>query len=189
MGYPSFNSGDVLNASDMNAVGLWKIKTATLSGTATNITSCFTEDYIRYIIHLDDVSISAAGDIYWQWLSGTTPLTVAAYMWAMTGLTVGGVASPSAAAGQTLGYTGISITAGVAGQDVCNAVMTIYGPTNNDTNRQPMFTTATLFPGDWASRTGMSQYNGGVADRDGIRFLTNSAATMTGTCTVYGYRN
>lgn len=52
MTYPSFNSGDVLNASDMNAVGMWLVKTQVI-GTAVSsvtVTSAFTTDYDQYMI-------------------------------------------------------------------------------------------------------------------------------------------
>ena len=51
MGFPSFASGDILTATDMNAVGLWKVTTATAtSGGTLNINSCFTSTYARYRI-------------------------------------------------------------------------------------------------------------------------------------------
>ena len=52
MSYPVFASGDVLNASDMNGVGLWLVKTQVI-GTAVSsvtVTSAFTTDYDQYMI-------------------------------------------------------------------------------------------------------------------------------------------
>ena len=49
MGYPTFVSGDVLNASDMNAVALWKVTSASFSAVGTvNVNSCFTSSYTNY---------------------------------------------------------------------------------------------------------------------------------------------
>ena len=52
MAYPSFNSGDVLNASDMNAVGMWLLETKTLTASAGPIqfNNAFTTDYNSYIL-------------------------------------------------------------------------------------------------------------------------------------------
>lgn len=52
MTYPSFASGDVLTAADMNAVGLWLVKTQTV-GTAVssvNVTGAFSSSYYNYRI-------------------------------------------------------------------------------------------------------------------------------------------
>lgn len=52
MSYPVFASGDVLNAADMNAVGLWLVKTQTV-GTAVSsvtVTGAFSADYDSYKI-------------------------------------------------------------------------------------------------------------------------------------------
>jgi hypothetical protein len=50
MTYPVFASGDVLNASDMNGVGLWLVKSQTVgSGVGSvAITNCFNSDYRNY---------------------------------------------------------------------------------------------------------------------------------------------
>ena len=51
MAYPTFNSGDILNASDMNAVSLWLVTTATVSAqTSLNVDNCFSDDYKNYRI-------------------------------------------------------------------------------------------------------------------------------------------
>ena len=52
MTFPVFASGDVLNASDMNAVGTWLVKTQTI-GTAVSsvtVTGAFSSDYDNYIV-------------------------------------------------------------------------------------------------------------------------------------------
>ena len=49
MAFPVFSPGDVLNASDMNAVGLWKVANATFTTVGTvNVNNCFTSDYVNY---------------------------------------------------------------------------------------------------------------------------------------------
>lgn len=52
MTFPVFASGDVLNASDMNAVGWWLVKTQTI-GTAVSsvvVTGAFSSSYDNYLI-------------------------------------------------------------------------------------------------------------------------------------------
>ena len=52
MTYPVFASGDVLNASDMNAVGLWLVKSQTVGTgvTSVTVTGAFSADYDNYRI-------------------------------------------------------------------------------------------------------------------------------------------
>ena len=94
MGFPSFASGDVLTATDMNAVGLWLIKTQTV-GTAVSsvtVTSAFSSTYDAYKIVYVGGSSSADGDI--KLTLGST--TANYYMilgyagWGATTLTVAG---------------------------------------------------------------------------------------------------
>jgi hypothetical protein len=61
MTYPSFNPGDILFASDQNAVGLWKIATASAtSGSSLSFDDCFTSDFATYLILLEDVRTTTA---------------------------------------------------------------------------------------------------------------------------------
>ena len=65
MTYPVFASGDVLNASDMNAVGMWLVKTQTI-GTAVSsvqVTNAFSTNYRNYLILLDGGVGSTSSDI------------------------------------------------------------------------------------------------------------------------------
>jgi hypothetical protein len=52
MAYPVFASGDVLNASDMNAVGLWLIKSQTVGTAVSSVTvsGAFSSTYDNYRI-------------------------------------------------------------------------------------------------------------------------------------------
>lgn len=52
MTFPVFASGDVLNASDMNAVGLWLVKSQTIGTTVSSVTvtGAFSADYDNYKI-------------------------------------------------------------------------------------------------------------------------------------------
>ena len=63
MTFPVFASGDVLNASDMNGVGLWLVKSQAVgSGVASvEVTGAFSADYQNYrIIYTGGVASGAA---------------------------------------------------------------------------------------------------------------------------------
>lgn len=74
MGFPSFASGDILTMTDMNAVGLWLIKTQTV-GTAVStveVTGAFSSTYDNYLITLNGGTQSLVGTIGIQLGSSTT---------------------------------------------------------------------------------------------------------------------
>jgi hypothetical protein len=52
MTYPSFNPGDILFASDQNAVGMWLVKTQTVGTgvSSVTVTDAFSADYDNYKI-------------------------------------------------------------------------------------------------------------------------------------------
>lgn len=62
MSFPSFNSGDILTATDMNSVGLWLVKTQTVGSAVSSVTvsSAFSADYDNYLILLSGGTSSAA---------------------------------------------------------------------------------------------------------------------------------
>ncbi len=63
MGYPVFASGDVLNASDMNAVGLWLVKSQAVGSgvTSVTVTGAFSASYDNYFITYDG-NTTASGE-------------------------------------------------------------------------------------------------------------------------------
>jgi hypothetical protein len=185
MTFPIFAAGDVLRATDMNAVGLWRVGGGTLSGTAVNFAGCFTSEFTDYRIVVDSLAFSAAGDMYYQYLNGTTPRTTANYYWAYTGLRIDTVASNSASLSTNLGYTGMSSNAS-GGLMLSSGSMDIYAP-QSAARRTFMTSSALGYATDFYHRHGMSGQNEDIVF-DGIRFFTNSAVTFTGTVSIYGYR-
>jgi hypothetical protein len=74
MTYPVFASGDVLNASDMNGVGLWLVKSQTVGTgvSSVTVTGAFSADYDNYLVTITGVQGSALGDVQLQLGSTTT---------------------------------------------------------------------------------------------------------------------
>jgi hypothetical protein len=62
MTYPVFNVGETLRAADMNAVGLWLVKTQAVVGSPTSvtITGAFSSDYDNYRIVYDGIVCSTS---------------------------------------------------------------------------------------------------------------------------------
>jgi hypothetical protein len=61
---PDFSVGQVLTSATMNQVGLWLVKTDTItSGTSKTITGAFTADYLNYRIIITNVVTSSVDDV------------------------------------------------------------------------------------------------------------------------------
>jgi hypothetical protein len=81
MTFPVFNVGETLRAADMNAVGLWKIASGTLSltTTATNVTGVFSSDFKQYRLLLNVTNKSASIRVDMKYIVGTTATSTGYY--------------------------------------------------------------------------------------------------------------
>jgi hypothetical protein len=177
MAFPVFAPGDVLNASDMNAVGLWLIKTQTIGTTVSSVTvsDVFSADYDNYRIV---VSVNSASQTLN--LLMTLGSTTAAYYWSVAAASFAG------------GLTGSGVANGSSwfvlspGADGGATSIDVYDPFASN---QTGFTVATPI-----YVTNGSVYSGGGYLNNTTSYtaftLTTSAGTITGgTIRVYGYRN
>ena len=185
MPVPDFSPGEVLTASAMDKIGLWRVGGGALSGSATNFVGCFTSDYDNYRIVMSSLSLSANADIYWQGLVGTTPSTSGDYSFAYLGLTGTSVQLNAANSAATVGYTGFTASGGVGGIIVGSVSMDVYSPARAE--RTFVTSNAVGYASTFYGRQGMSHFNLTTAF-NGIQFNTAGATTMTGRVDIYGYR-
>ena len=180
MTFPVFASGDVLNASDMNAVGLWLVKTQTI-GTAVSsvtVTGAFSSDYENYRIIVNGGVGSNTTDGRLTLGSTATGYYATSVYTAWGSNTVFGSAQSNAA------FFAQSIR---------------ISPTSIDgwfDLRSPNLAKATGFSGQCVSMNTADAGFVGVVGylNDSTQYtaftITPSAGTMTGgTIRVYGYRN
>lgn len=73
MTFPSFSVGETLRAADMNAVGLWLVKTQTVGSgvSSVTVTGAFSADYENYLVTFSGGTMSTSTSIRLQ-LSGIT---------------------------------------------------------------------------------------------------------------------
>lgn len=182
MTFPVFASGDVLNASDMNAVGLWRVKANTTFTTASSVTcdSVFTTDYPYYVINIRYIT-SATTDFFFRLrASGTSAATNYNYQMVLADGT--GV-SPTRSTSQTSFYGGGNTN----GTFYSSAQLVLFGaelaqPTtihgfniqNAGAYTNPL---GRWFMGNHSTSTAY----------DGFELLIGTG-TITGTYAVYGYR-
>jgi hypothetical protein len=183
MTFPIFAAGDVLRATDMNAVGMWKVASVSFTNASTSspvvFLGCFSSTYKNYLLKWNTSSGGANQEIFGQFLSGSTPATTNDYRFAQTGSNnFSQVANNgnSAIGGLSMGYT---LANGASGGET-----SFYNPN---------LAVRTVFFGDFIYDDGGTligrRYAGlhNLANAyTGFRFYPN-AGVMTGTATIYGY--
>lgn len=175
MGFPSFATGEVLTAADMNAVGLWLVKTQTIGSAVSSqeVTGAFSSTYDNYLITI----------------SGGTASTNCALM-----LRLGAANTGYAYSFLYTNYASTPLAVGTVG----DAQFTYAGSGTSSslsmyaTLQNPNLADHTFIQGSTAIGTLAGQMSGYKADTTQYTAFTilTSAGTMTGgTIRVYGYRN
>jgi len=185
MAVKTFTDSTSLPASDINTFlansGLVYIKEVALTGTAVNITSCFSATYDAYQIIISNLTNSAGGVfLNWQLLSGTTPAAGANYN--STRINVSGSSVVAA-------YTGAATSGN-------------FLPFDQGKNAQSI-TITQPFLALWTTAFGQCNYGAGASaaqpesfgsvhtvntSYDGIRLISGANNFSTGKAVVYGYR-
>jgi hypothetical protein len=179
MTYPSFSSGDVLNASDMNAVGLWLVKTQTVGTAVSSVTvsSAFSSDYENYRIIYTGGTSSVDNDLKLTLGSSATGYYAGfAYVAYGTG-SVSGVANNNATSWANIGSQ----------RTVRNSLdVDLFGP--NQAIETGM--TARYF-GITAGAVGgaMGGFHNSTVQHTAFTITCTSGNITGGTIRVYGYRN
>jgi len=177
MGFPVFASGDVLNASDMNAVGLWLVKSQTIGSGVSSVvvSSAFSAEYDNYRVIITGGTASPGGSIRVQ-LSNSTGSTY--QMFGFFG------------AYGTASLTAYSPAATTSWTDAIRADSTQYMASIDLYG--PFRTAATL--GYVNTMDIGNVYNFSLRDSStnsstGFTITPNSGTMTGGTIRVYGYRN
>jgi hypothetical protein len=177
MSFPVFASGDVLNASDMNGVGLWLVKSQTIGTGVSSVTvsGAFSANYDNYLITISGGTASASGGIALQLNNSTGATYSAAGTYGNFGINSGLGYNPAAAtkwdntlAGGPTTYFGSVF--------LCSPFLSRPTTGYTETASQATFHKFSLLDTSSNSSTGFT--------------FTPFAGTLTGgTIRVYGYRN
>ncbi len=181
MTYPVFASGDVLNASDMNGVGLWLVKSQTVgTGVASVVvTGAFSSDYNNYFVTWTAGTGSVGGA---QLRIAFNVDTGNNYYSNIITQTAGLAAVNGQAFGALVGFTVV----GYVDTGDTSLSLTINNP-NRALN--------TNFYGSFNCLGGSSQvgtvggWSIGTGANTGFTFYPSSGTISGGTIRVYGFRN
>lgn len=177
MTFPVFTAGDVLTAADMNAVGLWLVKTQTI-GTAVSsvaVTNAFSSTYDNYIILLSGGASSAGSSLRLQLGAAATAYYAGYVQVTLATAAVAGTADNNATIFSTVGVgdvDGLSMSVTVISPNLAKHTWIHgMGQVGNAVTR--------TFSGKQASNTQFT----------GFTISPNTGTLTGGTIRVYGYRN
>lgn len=182
MGYPTFVSGDVLGAADMNAVALWKVTSASFSAVGTvNVNNCFTSSYTNYRV-IVQLTASSTTQVVNMRLRASGSDAATTYYW---GGIAGSVTSTTLYATPSNNATSwIAMLSQATG--VRSLVVDVMAPA---------VAQFTLVHGDYTDFNSGTNYTVGgmhatATAYDGFTLLAGAggAATITGSYAVYGYK-
>jgi hypothetical protein len=187
MTFPSFVSGEVLRAADMNAVGLWKVGTFTANGTSRALVcdNVFTTDYNNYRVVIQMRSTVATNAFFYQYIDTSGNNVNSGYYGSIYGqdFTTGATATSSASA------TTVQYIAWIpnSSNTPCGVSFDLHSPR--------LSTVTTSVVGHHSSvSSGFSYLGGNIVGMTtgttafrGLRFDNGGAGNLTGTVTIYGY--
>jgi hypothetical protein len=178
MTFPVFSAGEVLRAQDMNAVGLWLVKTQTI-GTGVSqvdLTSVFSSEYDNYLVQVRVNSATTQAALVLQFGTGTpTATNYQSYLSTpFVAWTTGAPATVTTTSGAIISYlhpTNITGNCFVYGPNLARNTTT-QGTYATDTNGG---TTAGI-------QTSNTQFTS-------LHLVAGGGSFTGGTIRVYGYRN
>jgi hypothetical protein len=176
---PDFTTGAVLTAAQMNAVGLWLVKSQTIGSAVSgvDVTDAFSTDYDNYLISYStvDSSVDQTG-IFFRFGTIASPVTTN-YKFA----------------GKFMGYTGTNLDlnqntpgyweVGGTETDIIAGAFNVYGP---NLNARSTFTAS--FARSDAAFT-IQGIHDASTQHTGFHIYPASGTLTGGKIRVYGYRN
>lgn len=178
MTYPVFSAGEVLGAADMNAVGLWLVKTQTVGSgvTSVTVTSAFSANYDNYLVTWQGGTMSADTALKFK-LGSTSSGVYGAFIHTPSylGTTVVNVGDNN---------TAFFTYAGGGNSGGATSYLYLAGP--NKANRTYLTSGLINYSTTFGTYTGAHYAN----DQHTAFTFEPFSGTMTGgTIRVYGYRN
>jgi hypothetical protein len=186
MSFPSFATGEVLTAADMNAVGLWKVTTTgTTSSSNLIVDNVFTTNYTNYRLVFSEVTGSGVTGLGLQWRSGGSTISLSNYY----GTRIGYSYAAAALAGATdNGATNHQVPIIMSGNTTSpgSLIIDVFAPQKNNRNTSLTAQGVDARTGGQGAFSYSGFYNATTAV-DGF-VLSAGAQTYTNVnVTIYGY--
>lgn len=181
MSFPSFTPGEVLTATDMNALGMYHVGTMTFSGSTSQfVNNCFSSSYRRYLVCWDFTQAGTTADNVFMQLrvGGVNAITNYNNTWIYTLRTSASPLTAYDAAGvqMTIGYVGNFVASGffyLSGPALGTATGVSWQGGGNGSVQG-------IIASGQGSHTTANSY-------DGLRIV--SASSLTGQVKIYGLKD
>jgi len=181
---PTFTNGTPLYQESLNAIGQWKVTTYSFTNSAAPyIDNCFTSDYTNYKV-LINVSAATGDLLYMRFRNGSGDVTTANYVWA--GYYISQFSAPSVAAEGSSGALGYGRIGYVDASVNNNLTMEVMNP--YDTGATAWFCPHQQGGTSFQYARYMQGSFYGTGSMTGFKIYTASSYNLTGTITVYGWR-
>ncbi len=185
---PTFTSGEVLTAAQMNAIGMWQVSSTTVAAlsTSTSVSNCFSADFLNYRVLFTATIATANIRFKLNYRDSGGDVTTANYQFGAGGLT--GTATfgvdYSGTSGQTSTLVGES---GLSGSRF-SLTMDVFNPFATNFTTALWLSGGTLQPATTPSITmGVANFLG-TTSMTGFTIARNSGTgTFSGVVKVYGY--
>jgi hypothetical protein len=179
MAFPTFSPGDILNASDMNAVGLWLIKTVTPGTTVSSVpvTDVFSADFDAYRVVMSGGAGATGGNLNLTLGASTTGYYTVGMNMSWGATTVTGFQSSNAASLAGFGNFSTSSISAVA--DIVNPFLA----------KRTQFVTHNMKAATGLDVLFMLGFHDVETSYTGFTITTSTGTITGGTIRVYGYRN
>lgn len=187
MTYPSFTTGEVLTAADMNRVGLWRINGGSTSGTTfLNVDGVFTSNFRNYRLVMSSIqsdTVARALRLNYR-ASGSTDAN-ANYRYAYRGLKVDGTTNDTSNAGTTFAEIGVYLDS-FASTDFGSCTIDFLTP--QVSARTHALVAAQGYEGNYYYRNGGFVYATNTVF-DGFRITLSGSGNLAFTWQIYGYNS
>ena len=180
---PTFTAGSVLTAAQMNAVGMWLVKSQTIGTgvSSVTVTDAFSADFDNYRIMINfnsNTTNNQSGGLRLRTAAGVDSTTNYFYGWIYGNPSTGAVSSAGNSSGNRFDYAFNSY--GTAGSSAAVDVM------------KPFLSALTMISsaaprGDLVGN--MTGYHSLADSYTGFTLLPSAGTLTGGTIRVYGYRN
>lgn len=181
MSYPSFSVGEVLTAADMNAVGMWLVKTQTIGTTVSSVTvsSAFSSSYDAYRIVITGGVGSTDLDLRFNFDGNTAGYySSAVYHQYAT----------ASAKADGLGRNGIAYWDFVGGAST-SAIYSVFDVLNPYAAKKSSYVAQIGVGNTGGSALFAAGFHDSATSFTGFRIETSTGTLTGGTIRVYGYRN
>jgi hypothetical protein len=178
MTFPVFTAGEVLDAADMNAVGMWKVGGTSFASNLATVDGCFSADYDNYLVVLSATVTGSPTSWDLIFRNGSGDYTTSAYVWQNSFFT-----TATSFARQTTTGTSAQLLQDIGG-DIYSMNITINDPFSSSLN------TTYHHQGQCAGTVSVNGAGrvGNNTSFTGLKIRFNGSTT-NGQIKVYGYRN